>query len=79
MKNIITAIGFLAFMASCSSSGEQPIDSNMDASVTQDDSVYKEESSNSSKEISSADKSVETGLALIEGTIAALVTKMTRN
>ena len=68
MKNIIIAISFLAFMVSCSSGGEQqPTDPDMDATVAQDDSVYKEESGDASEETASADNSLEAGLALIEG------------
>jgi len=68
MKKIIIAISFLAFMVSCSSGGEQqPIDPDMDATVAQDDSVYKEESGDASEETASADNSLEAGLALIEG------------
>lgn len=68
MKNIIIAISFLAFMVSCSSGGEQqPTDPDMDATVAQDDSVYKEESGDASEETASADSSLEAGLALIEG------------
>ncbi len=68
MKNIIIAISFLAFMVSCSSGGEQqPTDPDMDPTVAQDDSVYKEESGDASEETASADNSLEAGLALIEG------------
>jgi len=68
MKNIIIAISFLAFMVSCSSGGEQqPTDPDMDATVAQDDSVYKEDSGDASEETASADNSLEAGLALIEG------------
>lgn len=68
MKNIIIAISFLAFMVSCSSGGEQqPTDPDMDATVAQDDSVYKEDSGDTSEETASADDSLEAGLALIEG------------
>ena len=68
MKKIIIAISFLAFMVSCSSGGEQqPTDPDMDATVAQDDSVYKEESGHASEETASADNSLEAGLALIEG------------
>jgi len=68
MKKIIIAISFLAFMVSCSSGGEQqPTDPDMDATVAQDDSVYKEESGDASEETASADNSLEAGLALIEG------------
>lgn len=68
MKNIIIAISFLAFMVSCSSGGEQqPTDPDMDATVAQDDSVYKEDSGDTSEETASADNSLEAGLALIEG------------
>lgn len=68
MKKIIIAISFLAFMVSCSSGGEQqPTDPDMDATVAQDDSVYKEESGDASEETASADDSLEAGLALIEG------------
>lgn len=68
MKKIIIAISFLAFMVSCSSGGEQqPTDPDMDATVAQDDSVYKEESGDTSEETASADNSLEAGLALIEG------------
>ena len=68
MKKIIIAISFLAFMVSCSSGGEQqPTDPDMDATVAQDDSVYKEESGDASEETASADSSLEAGLALIEG------------
>lgn len=68
MKNIIIAIGFLAFMTSCSSGGEQqPTDPDMDATVAQDDSVYREDSGDASEETASADNSLEAGLALIEG------------
>lgn len=68
MKNIIIAISFLAFMVSCSSGGEQqPTDPDMDATVAQDDSVYKEDSGDASEETASADDSLEAGLALIEG------------
>ena len=68
MKKIIIAISFLAFMVSCSSGGEQqPTDPDMDPTVAQDDSVYKEESGDASEETASADNSLEAGLALIEG------------
>lgn len=68
MKKIIIAISFLAFMVSCSSGGEQqPTDPDMDPTVAQDDSVYKEESGDASEETASADSSLEAGLALIEG------------
>src|SRR5690625_7051224 len=68
MKKIIIAISFLAFMVSCSSGGEQqPTDPDMDATVAQDDSVYKEDSGDASEETASADNSLEAGLALIEG------------
>lgn len=68
MKNIIIAISFLAFMVSCSSGGEQqPTDPDMDPTVAQDDSVYKEDSGDTSEETASADNSLEAGLALIEG------------
>lgn len=68
MKKIIIAISFLAFMVSCSSGGEQqPTDPDMDPTVAQDDSVYKEESGDASEENASADNSLEAGLALIEG------------
>lgn len=68
MKKIIIAISFLAFMVSCSSGGEQqPTDPDMDATVAQDDSVYKEDSGDTSEETASADNSLEAGLALIEG------------
>src|SRR5690625_7422844 len=39
----------------------------MDATVAQDDSVYKEDSGDTSEETASADDSLEAGLALIEG------------
>lgn len=68
MKKIIIAISFLAFMVSCSSGGEQqPTDPDMDPTVAQDDSVYKEDSGDTSEETASADDSLEAGLALIEG------------
>lgn len=68
MKKIIIAISFLAFMVSCSSGGEQqPTDPDMDPTVAQDDSVYKEDSGDTSEETASADNSLEAGLALIEG------------
>ena len=55
MKKIIIAISFLAFMVSCSSGGEQqPTDPDMDPTVAQDDSVYKEESGDASEETASA-------------------------
>ena len=64
-------------MVSCSSGGEQqPTDPDMDPTVAQDDSVYKEESGDASEETASADNSLEAGLALIEGATAVLVTKM---
>lgn len=69
MKNIIIALSFLAFMVSCSSSEDKPVNSDMDQTVSQDDSAYQEGAEDSASEdnTASADDSLEAGLALIEG------------
>ncbi|MDX9705443.1 MAG: cytochrome C [Weeksellaceae bacterium] len=66
MKNIILSLSFLAFVVSCSNNEQKPVDPDLDTSVAQDDSAFKEGASEA-EETASAEDPAAAGLALING------------
>lgn len=65
MKNTILTLGFLAFMISCSKNEQKPIDPDLDSSVAQDYSAFKE--TETEEATASVEDVATVGLKLIDG------------